>query len=193
MSRKETFFGRLVAATDILVLLAAYVLAYRVRLKLWQLGYPVLPIGSLRKSTWIITVMLPAWLYAHYIFSLYNPVIYRSTYRVLRGLCKAQVLASVLMLNAVFIIRGFDGVSRPLLALLVIFSFAGLLLEKLIMLLAMRSRWRLQRRSAVWRVLLVGSHSDASNYTALVREHPEWNLEIVDIIPASHDGSAMRQ
>ena len=63
------------------------------------------------------------------------------------------------MLNAVFIIRGFNGVSRPLLALIMMFSLVGLLTEKLAIVFLMRYRWRLQRRSAVWRVLLVGSPS----------------------------------
>ena len=65
--------------------------------------------------------------------------------------------------------------------------------EKLAILFLMRYRWRLQRRSAVWRVLLVGSRDDAENYLELVREHPEWNLEIVDVVPASPDGTAMRR
>jgi hypothetical protein len=56
----------------------------------------------------------------------------------------------------------------------------------------MRYRWRLQRRSAVWRVLLVGSQTDAENYLELVREHPEWNLEIVDVVSATPDGAAMK-
>ena len=103
---------------------------------------------------------------------------------------KAQILASVLMLNAVFIIRGFNGVSRPLLALIIMFSFIGLITEKLAILFLMRYRWRLQRRSAVWRVLLVGSHTEAENYLELVREHPEWNLEIVDVVSATPDGTA---
>src|SRR5208282_5004010 len=94
-------------------------------------------------------------------FNLYNPITYRSTSRVITASFKAQALASVLMLNAVFIIRGFNGVSRPLLALIIMFSLAGLVTEKLAILFLMRYRWRLQRRSAVWRVLLVGSQTDA--------------------------------
>lgn len=192
MTRQQSFFGRLVAVADIVVLLTAYLTAHRVRLKLWQLGYPVLPIGGARKSAWIITVMFPAWLFAQRYFSLYNPITYRSVFRVIGATFKSQAIASLLMLNAVFIIRGFDGVSRPLLALIMVFAFAGLMSEKLAILFLMRYRWRLQRRSAVWRVLLIGNSGDADSYLDLVREHPEWNLEIVDVVPASPDGTAMR-
>jgi len=181
-----------VAATDLVVLLATFLAAYAVRLRLWQLAYPVLPPGSARAAAWIITVMFPAWLIALRYFNLYNPVTYRSTSRVITASFKAQVLASVLMLNAVFIFRGFNGVSRPLLALVIMFSLVGLMAEKIAILFLIRYRWRLQRRSAVWRVLLVGSRSDAESYLTLVRGHPEWNLEIVDVVPASPDGTVMR-
>jgi FlaA1/EpsC-like NDP-sugar epimerase len=192
VTRRQNFFGRIVATSDLAVLFASFLAAYRVRLKLWELAYPVLPIGSVRSSAWIITVMFPAWLIALRYFSLYSPITYKSTLRVIGASFKAQVLASVLMLNAVFIIRGFDGVSRPLLALIMVFSFIGLMTEKLAILFLMRYRWRLQRRSAVWRVLLVGSQTDAENYLELVREHPEWNLEIVDVVSATPDGAAMK-
>jgi len=192
VTRRQNFFGRIVATSDLAVLFASFLAAYRVRLKLWELAYPVLPIGSVRSSAWIITVMFPAWLIALRYFSLYSPITYKSTARVIGASFKAQVLASVLMLNAVFIIRGFDGVSRPLLALIMVFSFVGLMTEKLAILFLMRYRWRLQRRSAVWRVLLVGSQTDAENYLELVREHPEWNLEIVDVVSATPDGAAMK-
>ena len=118
MTRQQNFFGRIVAASDVAALMASYLIAYTIRRKMWELAYPVLPIGSARASAWIITVMFPAWLLALRYFHLYNPITYRSTWRVIGASFKAQILASVLMLNAVFIIRGFNGVSRPLLALI---------------------------------------------------------------------------
>ncbi len=192
MTRQQNFFGRVIAATDLAVLFVSYLVAYSLRLKLWRLGYPVLPIASVRVSAWILTVVLPAWLIAHRHFNLYNPITYRSTSGVIAACFKAHILASILMLNAVFILRGLNGVSRPLLALIIIVSFVGLTVEKLAVLLVMRHRWRFQRRTATRRVLLVGSRSDAENYLELVRNHPEWNLEIVDVVSASLEGTAVR-
>ena len=192
MTRRQDFFGRVVAAIDLVVLFASFLAAYWVRRRLWRLGYPLLPIGPVRVSGWIVTIIFPAWLIALRHFNLYNPASYRRGPNIVAATIKANMLASVLMLNAVFILRGFSGVSRPLLALIIAFSFCGLMAEKLTVLLTMRYRWRLQRRSSVWRVLLVGSHSDAENYLKLVREHPEWNLEIVDVVAAAANGAAMR-
>ena len=192
MTRQQNFFGRVIAATDLAILCLSYLAAYSVRLNLWLLGYPVMPIGGLRASAWILTIVFPAWLIAHRHFNLYSPATYRTISSVFGPAVKAQVVASVLMLNAVFIIRGWSGVSRPLLALVIMFNSISILTEKLALVFVMRYRWRLQRRSTVWRVLLVGSRADAENYLEVVREHPEWNLKIVDVVAASSAGTAVR-
>ena len=167
-------------------------LAHHVRLRLWKLGYPLLPIGQLRSSGWIVTVLLPAWLIALRYFDLYSPLIFRSAARTLVASFKAHVLATVLMLNTVFILRGFAGVSRPLLALLVVFGLIGLMFEKLAIIFLLRHQSRLQRSGTASRVLIIGSRSDAEKYFELVREHPEWNLEIVGIVSTSPNETAAR-
>ena len=96
------------------------------------------------------------------------------------------------MLNTVFILRGFAGVSRPLLALLVVFSLIGLMIEKLAIIFLLRHQWRWQRSGTASRVLIVGSRSDAEKYFELVREHPEWNLEIIGIVSTSPNETAAR-
>jgi FlaA1/EpsC-like NDP-sugar epimerase len=192
VTRKQNFFGQLVAAADVVVLFAMFLLAYWVRAKLWRLGYPLLRMPRLRTAEWILTLVFPAWLIAFRYFSLYNPVSYRSASGVISTTIKAHLLASVLMLNALFILRGFGGASRPFLALMIGFSSVGLVAEKLAVALLMRYQWRLRRQSNVWRVLLVGSRTDAENYLEMVREHPEWNLEVVDVISTSRDDAAVR-
>jgi FlaA1/EpsC-like NDP-sugar epimerase len=187
MTRKQSFFGQLIIAGDVVILMAAYLAAYHVRVRLWQLNYPLLPFGGgvLRSSGWIVSILLPVWLFALRYFKLYNPLTFKSFSRVLVALVKAQIVATILMLNTVFILRGFAGVSRPLLAFLVMFSFIGLVVEKLAIVLLMKHQWRLQRSGTASRVLIVGSRSDAERYLELVREHPEWNLEIVGIVSTS--------
>jgi FlaA1/EpsC-like NDP-sugar epimerase len=187
MTRRQSFFGQLVIAADIVVLTGAYLAAYHVRSRLWRMGYPVLPFGGgvLRTSGWILSILLPAWLFGLRYFNLYNPRTFKSISGALVACSKAQVIATILMLNAVFILRGFAGVSRPLLALIVVFSFIGLMFEKVVIVLLMKHQWRLRRPGAASRVLIVGSRSDAERYLELVREHPEWNLEIVGIVSTS--------
>ena len=102
---------------------------------------------------------------------------------------KANFTASALMMNVIFILHGYPGASRALMAMIIALSFAAMTIEKLAIVVAMLYLPRLRRPSTAWRVLLVGSRSDAENYLQLVREHPEWNLEIVDIISATRDES----
>lgn len=192
MTRRQNFFGQLVAAADIVVLMGSYLAAYHVRSRLWQLGYPLLPIGSLRASGWIVTVLLPAWLIALRYFDLYSPLTFRSTTGTLIASVKAHVLGTLLMLNTVFILRGFAGISRPLLALIVVFSLIGLMTEKMAIVLLMRHHWRLRRSGTASRVLIVGSRSDAERYFDLVRQHPEWNQEIVGIVSTSANETSAR-
>jgi FlaA1/EpsC-like NDP-sugar epimerase len=192
LTRKQNFFGRVIAAVDLVVLFAGFLAAYSIRRKLWLVGYPLLPIGSVRRNAWIVTVIFPAWLIALRQFHLYNPITYRRAMSTVAATIKAQILGSVLMLNISFILRGFSGVSRPLLGLIIMCTFVGLLAEKLSIFLMMGNRWPLQRRSTAWRVLLVGSRSDAENYLELLREHPEWNMEVVDVVSPLRNGMVIR-
>jgi len=187
VTRKQNFFGQIVAAADVVVLCASYMAAYSVRAKMWLHGYPVLPITRAGANAWILTVACPAWLIAFRYFNLYSPITYRSVATTISKTTKANLLGALLMLNTIFIMRGFAGASRTLLILMIVFSSVGLVSEKLAVIFVMRYRWRLRRPSTAWRVLLVGSRSDAQNYLELVREHPEWNLEIVDVVSVSPD------
>jgi FlaA1/EpsC-like NDP-sugar epimerase len=192
VTRKQNFFGQVVGAADVTVLCVTYIAAYSVRAKMWLHGYPVLPIARAGANAWILTVAFPAWLIAFRYFNLYSPITYRSVATTISKTIKANILGAVLMLNTIFIMRGFAGASRALLALMIVFSSVALVGEKLAVIFVMRYRWRLRRPSTAWRVLLVGSRSDAQNYLEMVREHPEWNLEIVDVVSAYRDETGLK-
>ena len=147
----------------------------------------MLPIDRARANGWILAIAFPVWLIAFRYFNLYNPIAYRSAFRVVITAFKANFAASVLLMNIIFILHGFPGASRVMMAFMISFSFVAMTAEKLTIVLAMRYRPWLRRPSTAWRVLLVGSRTDAENYLQLVREHPEWNLEIVDVISATRD------
>lgn len=192
MTRKQNFFGQVVAAADIAVLCATYMAAYSVRVKMWLHGYPVLPINSAGANAWILTIAFPAWLIAFRYFNLYSPITYRSAATIISKTLKANIVGALLMLNTIFIMRGFAGASRSLLTIMIVFSSLGLVAEKLAVIFFVRYRWRLRRPSTAWRVLLVGNRGDAQSYLELVREHPEWNLEIVDVVSTFRDETGVK-
>lgn len=187
MTRKQNFFGQISAATDVAVLSIAYLIAYSIRLRMWWYGYPVLPINSAGANAWVMSIALPAWLIAFRYLGLYKPTTYRSAGNLILTTLKGHLLGALIMLNTIFVMRGFGGASRMLLALIIAIAGVGLLGEKLALMCLIRHGWRLRRPSTVWRVLLVGSRSDAENYLELLGAHPEWNLEIVDIISTTRE------
>src|SRR5579862_2209803 len=147
----------------------------------------MLPINAARANGWILALAFPVYLIAFRYFNLYDSLTYRSAFRAVVTTLKANFVASVLLMNTIFILHGYPGASRGLMALMIGFSFVAMTAEKLGVVLVVRYGPRLRRPSTAWRVLLVGSRTDAENYLQLVREHPEWNLEIVDIISATRD------
>src|ERR1019366_2303298 len=100
--RKQNYFGQIILAADLAVVIGTYLAAHRVRVWMWLSAYPVLPISRARVDSWIIIVAFAAWMIAARYFSLYNPSTYKSVSRVLAASFKAQILAAVLMLNAIF-------------------------------------------------------------------------------------------
>lgn len=165
-----------------MVLILCYSAAYRIRVWMWRAGYPVLPIERASTHSWVIIVAFVGWIIAERYFGLYDPITYKSVSRVLSTSFKAQMLAAVLMVNTIFVLRGLRGISRPLLALLLVLSLLSSAVEKLIVVMVIRNRWRLQGPTTAWRVLLVGNQEEIQSYLDLVREHPEWSQEIVDVI-----------
>jgi hypothetical protein len=73
--------------------------------------------------------------------------------------------------------------------LFIVVSYFLLAAEKLSIYGWMKYRSRLRRPTNSWKVLLVGSRADAEKYLGLVLQHPDWNMEIVGIVPASMNGA----
>ncbi len=192
MTRKQNYFGQIILTADLVVVIGCYWAAYCARVWIWQSGYPVLPIGRATVNSWIIILAFAACVIVSRYFGLYIPVSYRSISRVLATSFKAQALEAVLVLNTIFVLRGFSGVSRPLLAFFVLIRLLSSSVERLTIVFVLRYGGRLQRRATAWRVLLVGNPEEAESYLNLVREHPEWNLQIVGIVSATENNPSQR-
>lgn len=171
-------------AADLAVLLESYVVAYYLRthtaqdfsLSLPQLGH------GLRGFSWILIIIVPAWIAALQSFGLYEASTYKSKARMALALSKAHLFASLVLFSAVFVLRQY-AVSRSLLSAFVAVSFICFITEKIAARTAIR--YRANRRRDAWRVLLVGEREDTLSYLNLVREHPDWNVEIVGVLESA--------
>ena len=172
-------------AGDVAVLMLTYIAAYFLRRS------SILHMGQSRLGRpfeyylWIVFIIVPAWLFSMQLFRLYDASVYRSVTRLMSALFKANALASMILFSAIFILTK-SMISRFFIGEFIAISFAGFAIEKLAVRAAMKYRFASGHRTR--RVLLVGERADAQMYLNLVREHPDWNLEIVGLVGIG-DGS----
>jgi FlaA1/EpsC-like NDP-sugar epimerase len=188
VTRKQNFFGQLILAIDLIVLMASYMATYWVRARLVRFTPALLPISTLSAYVWLLPILLLSDLIALRYFELYNAITYRSPLKILGALIKTQTLAGLIIFSTMFILTAW-GPSRSMMGLFILVSYLGLAAEKLSIYALMKYRWRLRRPTTAWKVLLVGSRADAEKYLDLVLQHPDWNREIVGIVSASPAGA----
>lgn len=188
MTRKQNFFGQLILAVDLVVLMASYLATYYARVWLFRFTSLLLPINGLNAYSWMLPILILSDLVALRYFDLYSAITYRSPLKILSALFKTQILAGLITFSAMFILTNW-GPSRSMMALFITVSYVLLATEKLSIYAVMKYRPRLRRPTTAWKVLLVGNREDAEKYLDLVHEHPDWNTEIVGIVAAFPAGT----
>jgi exopolysaccharide biosynthesis polyprenyl glycosylphosphotransferase len=171
----------LLAAADAVTLIAAFLAAYevcRICLKIHLLG--------LTNYAWIVWLIIPTWTLLLRNYGLYNSASYESWPSVLRALLHVQALASLVMLAAMYVTKS-EVVSRGLLHVFVIISYAALVMEKA----GIRRVLLYARRRKLWhlrKVLLVGTAADAADYPHILQDRPNWGSEVVGVLlTGEHD------
>ncbi len=184
MKEKERVFAQLMLACDLVVLMGSYKAAYWVREALAEYVDTSLPtLLPFIDYTWIILLIVPAWLIPLQMFRLYEPASYNSPGKTLEALLKAQMLAALALLSVMFFSPPGLGPSRSFLGTFIAISFASFAAEKIAVGAALKYRARLHSPDRRWKVLLIGDYADAEKYFDLARDHPYWDLEIVGIRP----------
>jgi FlaA1/EpsC-like NDP-sugar epimerase len=188
MNRKQHYFAQLILTGDLVVLMVSYVVTYIVRQWIYHWTSVLLPMDSINTYAWLLPILIFSGLIALRYFELYDAVSYKSPSTILVALIKTQILAGLIVFSTMFLLTGW-GTSRTLMGLFILVSYVLLAAEKLSIYVWMKYRSRLGRSTTSWKVLLVGNHAEAEKYLDLVLQHPDWNVEIVGIVPASLSGS----
>ena len=176
---KEEFFRHAVFTADIATLTVSYLFAYWLRDQMAgkQVGL-MMPVAE---YIWILWIILPTWLAALNAVQLYDSGSYASRVQLVRKLTKAHIVASLVLLSAMYLLKQLI-VSRLFLDTFVAITLVTLAAEKL----GIRSilRYLASRRDdhLIWKVLIVGAASDADGYLRLLRDQPHWRVETVGII-----------
>ncbi len=173
LREQAKLFNRLTILTDLLVVLAAFGLAYLVRRRFEP------QLLHLREYVWVLLFILPAWYYL-----LVRNQLFASIRRVSPGEIASRLLNVHLWggLTAAAAIFFFDRqvFSRGLFLIFLGFSFALLLLEKITLRLGLGL---LRRRGYNHRnILIVGTPERAERFVQLAEDHADWGLRVAGFV-----------
>ncbi len=140
ITRQEQFFRDIVAALDIVALIAAFFLSYLIRdlvLGPWFLAMP--PLSS---QVWLLGIMVPIWFIVLRRASLRHSATIGSHSGLLSTFLWAQLTAGVVLFGALHVLRSYE-VSRLFLAVYVLVSGVLLFTERMLIrrLFASRRDW----------------------------------------------------
>lgn len=182
LRRKERLFAQMMLLCDVIALLASYAAAYWLRdvVSSYDRG-TMRPIDD---ELWLLAIILPASCFALYRSGLYQSRNYESPRAIAKSVVKAQVIAGLILLSAMYLAKRWE-VSRLFLQIFLAIGAIALISGKLV------TRWLLMRRAERsrarkrWRVAVVGDRLHAERYMRLLREHPFWAIEVAAVIPPS--------
>src|ERR1700733_14208058 len=122
---RQTFLRQAVASLDVLTLLYAITLSYRL------LG-PALKggTGAFADYFWMLWVIAPVWLVSFWSAGLYRSRRYQRVISLIACVVQAQIVAALLLFGSMYMTKPAD-VSRVLMKQFVAISFFALLAQKL--------------------------------------------------------------
>jgi exopolysaccharide biosynthesis polyprenyl glycosylphosphotransferase len=184
--RRMAWVARFVVA-DVLVILGAFLLAYRLRVFLDQpLGRAAAP---LRRYFWLLELILPTWIGLLALLGAYGV---RWTTRSHAWLIlRASAVGLVLLTAALFLVKESE-VNRSLLALFGLVSAVGLWIERTLIHAWLGRARRDDRWARV--ALVVGTGERAQRLIAALRQYPDagWVIRgCVSLVPADAEGVAL--
>jgi hypothetical protein len=183
---RRTLFHHTIALCDALTLVASFAAAYSyVGLFLHRRFAPSV------SNVWLIALIVPIWLVSLREFDIYTSTIYTSRRDLFGRLVRTQFVAGLMLLSLMYLTRS-QSVSRLLLQVFLIFSFAMLVAQKF----ALRAYFNYARRQSPLKrpkVLLIAAAATAEHYVKLVSERMSMLTEVVGILslgaPNSHVGA----
>lgn len=177
LKQQARLFRRLSLVADIMILIAAFSLAYTTR-KLYGGG----SLFPLRDYAWGILVAVPVWYVLMRRAGLYESLRSLSFFDIFTRLVRVHFIGGLLVAAVIFFVDRYQ-YSRGLYLLFVGFSFILFLLSKC----ALRAVLGFMRRRGynVRHLLIVGTEEKAKRLCELIETHADWGLTIQGFIQAA--------
>lgn len=178
MKRHDVFFRQVVGACDVVVLVASYAVAYKIRHHFLQLRYGPL-FGSV-EYIWILWLILPTWLFLLDRFGLNRFAGYESLRGIMSSLVKVQAFGGLILTSAMYVSHSAQ-ISRLLLQIFLGTSYVGLSMEKVVV-RGILLYFRQARHAYVRQVLIVGTEPSADKYFHIFGKEPHWRTEVIGFL-----------
>jgi exopolysaccharide biosynthesis polyprenyl glycosylphosphotransferase len=145
-------------------------------------------LASFTDYTWLLWVIVPAWLVALSVFGLYHSASYESRREIAVRMIKAQMLAGLMLLSTMFLTKSGE-ISRLLLQTFIGTSMVALTIQKLAV--GETLRYLRRRKGAqIRQVLVICNASRGDAYSRVLREHASWYSEVVGFLMPEADDQA---
>jgi len=188
LKEKEVILKKTVLLLDAVLISAAFFVAYFMRVSFhlfykWDLFPEKIAVAehsvSLSEYLVVLFLVVPLWCFVLHVNGMYTSMRTRRFHEILWIVLKASLFA-VLGFGAIVFLFKLEFVSRLFFVIFVIFSLVFLVLEKILLLVAIR---HVRRKGASFRqILIVGTGKRASNLIRIIKEHPEWGFRILGAI-----------
>ena len=177
LKQQARLFRRLSLVADIVVLIAAFLLAYAFR-RLYGGG----SLSPLRDYAWVLLAAVPVWYVLMRRAGLYESLRSLSYFDILTRLVNVHFFGGLLVAAVIFFVDR-DQYSRGLYLLFIGFSFILFLLSKC----ALRAVLGFLRRCGynVRHILIVGTEEKANRLHELIKTHADWGLTIQGYVQAA--------
>lgn len=177
LKQQAKLFTRIATVTDIMTVIAAFVMAYHARRLAGGLS-------ELREYLWILLFVIPTWYFLMAHFGLYASLRTRPLGQILASLTKANVIGGIVISSIIYFTEP-HGFSRGLIGSFLVFSFFLLALDKITLKLCLAY---IRRQGYNTRnILIVGTNDKTRVFSELVRRHDDWGLRVAGVLELADD------
>jgi exopolysaccharide biosynthesis polyprenyl glycosylphosphotransferase len=169
-------FRKLMIATDLLVVAAAFFLSYFLR-------DPLVDPQTLRNCFWLLPATVFIWGILLYSFGVYDSFRTKTSAEFVMLVLRIAFIGFIVLSGLIYIFKDYfslRAVSRGLISFTFVYSAGLLVLEKIVLMNFFRF---FRKKGLNFRILLiVGTGSRAERFIDLVKNHAEWGLRIHGLV-----------
>ena len=193
LKEKEAVLKKTVLLLDAFLISAAFFVAYFLRVHFhifykWDLFPEISAVAehfiSLSEYLVVLFLVVPLWCFMLHVNGMYTSMRTRKFHEILWIVLKASFFAVFGFGSIIFLFK-LEFVSRLFFVIFVIFSLIFLVLEKILLLSAIRHVRR--KGISFQQILIVGTGKRASKLIRIIKEHPEWGFRILGAIDDEPD------